>query len=76
VFLRKYKERKIAEHQKLEAEQATRKERSVRISALRKELGIVAWKADEEFFEELFTILKTTKDRLDSLEEKYKETSE
>jgi hypothetical protein len=68
MFFKKYKERKIAEKQKREAEQATRKERSVRISALKKELGIVAWKADEEFFEELFTILKNTKDRLDELE--------
>jgi hypothetical protein len=69
MFLKKYKEQKKAENQKQTDEYLTRKKRSVRIGVLKKELGIVSCKPDEDFFEELFTILKTTKDRLDSLEE-------
>jgi hypothetical protein len=74
VFFKKYKERKKAdklEQERLVAEEyCMNRERSERISVLKKELGITARKADGEFFEELFTILKTMKDRLDSLEEK------
>jgi hypothetical protein len=76
MFLKKYKERKKAKVQKrkelVDRLVLIRQERSVRIKALRVELGIASWKADEDFYEELFTILKTMKDRLDSLEEKQK----
>ena len=76
MFFQKYREQKIAdklEQERLVAEEyCMNRERSERFSVLKKELGILSHKPDKAFYEELFTILKTMKDRLDSLEEKQK----
>jgi hypothetical protein len=70
MFFKKYKERKKEEKRQLTEEALNRRQLIIRINALKVELGIASWQADEDFYEELFTILKTMKDRLDSLEGK------
>jgi len=76
MFDSEYKERKRAEELarqlKKDEEYRIGYARYLRIQSLKEELGITSRYVDPQWYEELFIVLKSMRDRIDALEEKNK----